>query len=244
MNAIWYVHWIDLRRRVLFIGLGTGLLVSMFLNPRIQENMNRLHATGRLPGFFGANTAALNLSPEVMVVLANVMDTVWVILLMAPIVLAFGTGLSAEGRASTRPFILTLPVSRTRAIQTRFLANCAAFFILTLAAAALAGASLEWQQFPVPWEAVWFTTVVGSLLRIPILAAAEAANGMIIPGWGAAIASAVLLIPYFAAHLWLSRVVLQALADPGMIKQALLLSTMLSIALVWLADYIEREKEY
>lgn len=243
MSAIWYLHWIELRWRIL-IGVAFALAFAIIFGMKIQDGLAFLARTGSLGGPYTRDSAAMQyLGSEGMVVWAHVLDVVSNVMLILPMLLGLSQSRSPEIR-TTRPMLLALPFSRTRFVQTRFLANSAVMLATLLLAATFAGTWLRLQHYSVPWPTVFFSTVIAWVLRIPVLAAADALNASIEPSKTAAAVYAILFIPYFGIHLWFLLVVVHATANPAYLTPFLWGAALCSVAFVGLSDYIERHKEY
>jgi hypothetical protein len=234
-----YRHWLELRWRWIIVLL-MATLIALALPGRLSRLLADFAITGQLSWPvqpytellrpLGAGT--LHLWHEL------VGQTFGVMMFTAMIIFVFDLGAAAQYKDYG---MLSLPVSRQRALWTRFAIDC-----LELAAAGglMLGFAALFAGRPMPWQMLFISCAMAWLGTLPLLAAMKCVS-VASPSWTiAGILCAVGLVPYLIAVVRVLHGARDVILDPSLTTYFVLWASLGLGVFCGLAAYAANQREY
>jgi hypothetical protein len=235
MENLWYLYWIDVRKRVLFSAIWL-VLFSVIFAVANGGTSRRYLQSGQLAGEFRNMASAFDRSRmgDSITLASHVLPLPWETLVAALIL--SGNGLRAKADRNSAQLRLSLPVTRRRLIAGRLVFGVAALalFMALVWAANVAIAWVEGTSLPA-WPMA-LSSVAMTLLILPIVAGQGIANLHFNEQWAAVIVTALVLIAGNTLARFTGRLLIFSTAQLpwDILGAGLVAAAGLTIALFWL----------
>jgi hypothetical protein len=236
---MFYRHWLELRWRWCTI-LVMSILIGIGLPSAIAREVAEFERTGKLASRVQPYSNLLEpLGAENLHLWAAlVFQAFGAMLYVALFIFIFNMATSAQLKDY---LLLTLPVSRQRALWTRFAVEC---LELGFAAAMMLALAALQTGHPLPWNVLLLSCGMAWLGTLPLLAAMKCIT-LICRSWGAAAAvSAAASLPFLIVAVRIAHSSLDVALDRSLISSFVLWSTLGLGVFCSLTAYAAHEREY